>query len=83
MNLENFVAAFSQIKPFLPAIQIVIAALLTSLVLLQPRGESMGSVFGQSLTGPGKLRGISKKIFLFTIFLGFIFIVAALLNLIL
>ena len=83
MNLQNFVAALSQIKPFLPAVQIVIAVLLTSLVLLQPRGESLGSAFGQSQIGPGKLRGISKKIFFFTLFLGFIFIVAALLNLLL
>lgn len=83
MNLTNLAAILSQIKPFLPVIQIVIALLLTSLVLLQPRGESMGSAFGQSLAGPGKLRGISKKIFFFTLFLGFIFIVAALLNLLL
>lgn len=83
MNLQNFVAALSQIKPFLPAIQMVIAAFLILLVLLQPRGESMGSVFGQSLAGPGKLRGLSKKIFFFTLFLGFVFIVAALLNLLL
>ncbi|MDP2926924.1 MAG: preprotein translocase subunit SecG [Candidatus Wildermuthbacteria bacterium GWA2_46_15] len=83
MNLQNLVAALSQIKPFLPVIQIVIAVLLTSLVLLQPRGESLGSAFGQSFTGTGKLRGISKKIFFFTIFLGFIFIATALLNLLL
>lgn len=83
MNLANLVASLSQIKPFLPELQIAVALLLIILVLLQPRGESLGSAFGQSLSGPGKLRGLSKKIFLFTLFVGFVFIVTALLNLLL
>jgi preprotein translocase subunit SecG len=51
------------------------------LILLQPRGESLGSAFGQSFAPAGKLRGWSKKIFWLTLLLGFVFIGLALLNL--
>jgi len=82
MNLANFIGTISSLKPYLPIVQIVIALLLMILVLLQPRGESLGSAFGQSFASVGKLRGASKTIFWFTIFLGIIFIFLALINLI-
>ena len=81
MNLANLIGTISSLKPYLPIVQIVIALLLMILVLLQPRGESLGSAFGQSFAGIGKLRGASKIVFYFTITLGVIFILLALINL--
>lgn len=78
----DFRQIVSFIKPYLPAAQIAVAAILVLLVLLQPRGDALGSAFGQSFFSVGKLRGVSKKIFWFTIFLGFLFILLALLGLI-
>jgi protein translocase SecG subunit len=79
----NFLSLLGQIKPYLPAAQIAVALILIILVLLQPRGESLGSAFGQSFAVPGKLRGISKHIFWFTLSIGIIFVVLALLRLLL
>ena len=78
MNIQNII---SQIHPYLPLAQMIVAAVLILLVLLQPRGEALGSAFGQSFFSVGKLRGASKQIFWLTIFLGLIFILLALLNL--
>jgi protein translocase SecG subunit len=82
MDFSSLVEIISKIKPYLPIVQIVIALLLMILVLIQPRGESLGSAFGQSFASVGKLRGASKTIFWFTIFLGTVFILLALINLI-
>ncbi|MDP3093669.1 MAG: preprotein translocase subunit SecG [bacterium] len=82
MDLSNILGLISQLKPYLPAAQIVVALLLIILILLQPRGEALGSAFGQSFATVGKLRGASKSIFWFTIVLGVIFILLALLNLV-
>jgi protein translocase SecG subunit len=79
MDIRQIASAF---KPYLPATQIGVALLLTLLVLLQPRGDALGSAFGQSFFSVGKLRGVSKKIFGFTVFLGFSFILLALLGLV-
>lgn len=63
--------------------QVIIAAGLTVLVLLQQNGTALGSSFG----GEGGLyttrRGINKKIYWATIILGILFIALSGLNLIL
>lgn len=81
MNSSNFFELLSSFKPWLPWAQIIVALALTLLILLQPRGDALGSAFGQSFMSIGKLRGFSKKIFYFTIGLGLLFILLALLGL--
>jgi len=76
-----FLDLVSKIKPYLPVIQIAVSLPLIILILIQPRGESLGSAFGQSFVGVGKLRGASKLVFYLTIILGIIFILLALINL--
>lgn len=80
--MEKVTEILSILKPYLPAIQIIIALLLILLILLQPRGEALGSAFGQNFFAVGKMRGATKKIFGLTVVLGFLFILFALLNLI-
>jgi len=65
--------------------QIVIAALLTTGILLQQRGSALGSAFGQEGGSSfyGSRRGLQKKVYYSTIVLGAAFIVLAVLNLIL
>lgn len=77
----NVFQLIEQTRPYLPAAQIAIALLLIILIWLQPRGESLGSAFGQSFSLPGKLRGFSKKIFWLTIMLSVFFVILALLDL--
>lgn len=76
-----FLELISKIKPYLPIVQIAVSLILIILILIQPRGESLGSAFGQSFAGVGKLRGASKMVFYLTIALGIIFILLALINL--
>lgn len=71
----------SKIKPYLPVVQIAVSLILIFLILIQPRGESLGSAFGQSFAGVGKLRGASKFVFYLTVALGIVFILLALINL--
>jgi protein translocase SecG subunit len=64
-------------------IQIVIAAAITGLVLLQQRGgDGLGSAFGQSGGAYSTQRGIQKKIFYATVVLAAVFIILAVYNLI-
>ncbi len=77
----NLLSILEAIKPHLLVAQIAIATVLMVLILLQPRGEGLGSAFGQNLLGPGKLRGASKKVFIFTVVIAVAFIVLALLSL--
>lgn len=79
--MEKVISLLSQLKPYLPAAQIFTALFLILLVLLQPRGDALGSAFGQNVFATGKLRGFSKKIFWFTIFLGTLFILLAIIGL--
>ncbi|MDP2930534.1 MAG: preprotein translocase subunit SecG [bacterium] len=83
MSIPQLIEDASALEPYLPAAQIIIALLLVVLILLQPRGESLGSAFGQNFSLPGKLRGSSKTIFWITVSLAFAFIILALLNLLL
>jgi len=79
--MNTLLELVSKVKPYLPVVQIVISLILISLILIQPRGDALGSAFGQSFAGVGKLRGASKIVFYFTIVLGVIFILLALINL--
>ena len=70
-------------KEFLPLAQIITALSLIVLILIQQRGQSLGSALGGSGEFYATRRGIQKKIFLATIFFGVLFIILALLNFIL
>lgn len=69
-------------KEFIPLIQIIVSAILIVLILLQQRGQALGSAFGQSESFYSTRRGIQKKIFWATIAFGVIFIALSLANLI-
>lgn len=63
--------------------QVVVAIILITLIILQQRGEALGSAFGQE--GGGfytTRRGIQKKIFWATVIVGTLFVILALLNLV-
>lgn len=65
----------------LPILQIVVAVFLIVSILLQQRGQALGSAFGGEGGFYATRRGIQKKIFWATIVLGVLFILLALLNL--
>ena len=68
-------------QQYLPIAQIVVAAILVVLILLQQRGTALGSAFGQEGGFYATRRGIQQKIFWVTIVCGALFIILALLNL--
>jgi len=68
-------------QQYLPIAQIVVAAILVVLILLQQRGTALGSAFGQEGGFYATRRGIQQKIFWVTIVFGALFIILALLNL--
>jgi len=68
-------------QEYLPIAQIVVAAILVVLILLQQRGTALGSAFGQEGGFYATRRGIQQKIFWVTIVCGALFIILALLNL--
>ena len=74
---------------YLPIFQIIVSILLIIFILLQQRGTALGSAFGGGGGGGGgagsysSKRGIQQKIFWGTYFLGALFIILTLLNLIL
>ena len=70
-------------KNFLPLAQILISVVLIVLILLQQRGQALGSAFGQESGFYATKRGIQKKIFYATAVFGALFIVFALLNFVL
>jgi len=69
-------------KEYLPTAQILVSGLLILFILLQQRGTALGSVFGGEGGFYTTRRGIQKKIFWATVFLGALFLVLALLSLI-
>jgi protein translocase SecG subunit len=69
-------------KEYLPIAQIIVSILLIVFILLQQRGTSLGSAFGGGGGFYATRRGIEKKLFGLTVFLGILFLVLALLNLI-
>jgi len=69
-------------KNFLAVLQIIAAICLIVLILLQQRGQALGSAFGGEGGFYATQRGIQKKIFWLTIFLGVLFILLALSSLV-
>jgi preprotein translocase subunit SecG len=67
---------------FLSYSQIAVAFLLIVSILLQQRGEALGSAFGGTGGFYGTRRGIQKKIFWATVVLGTLFVVISILTLI-
>ena len=68
------------LAPFLRVIQIVIAAGLVTLVVLQARSGGLGSAFGGDSSLYRTRRGLEKTLFQATILLGVLFLLFALLN---
>ncbi|MDE1975220.1 MAG: preprotein translocase subunit SecG [Patescibacteria group bacterium] len=72
-------------KALLPYIQIVLAVLMVSAILLQRTGAQVGGAFGGSDNFSSAFhtrRGLEKGLFTTTIVIGILFAVSALLNLI-
>lgn len=67
-------------KDFLPLAQILVSLVLMALILLQQRGQALGSAFGQDSGFYATRRGVQKKIFWLTFVFGALFIILALLN---
>ncbi|MBI4121646.1 MAG: preprotein translocase subunit SecG [Candidatus Ryanbacteria bacterium] len=67
----------------LPIIQIVLSFVLGALVLLQQRGESLGSAFGGDSASYTSRRGMEKTIFISTIIVAILFFASAVVALIL
>ncbi len=70
-----------QFQQLLPYIQIIVAGLLITVILLQKGKAAMGSSFGQSGEFSSTRRGPEKHLFTSTIVLGVVFILLALVNL--
>ncbi len=71
------------LQQILPYVQILIAALLITVILLQQGKAAMGGSFGQSGEFSTTRRGPEKHLFTSTIVLGVLFIGMAILNLLL
>ncbi len=67
----------------LPLLQIIVAVVLITLVLLQQGEAGLGSAFGQGGGSYSTRRGLQKHAFVGTIISGIIFVVLAVLNLLL
>ncbi len=79
-----FLHYYSEMNNILVIAQIVVAVVLIVFILLQQRGEALGSAFGGSgATFYGTRRGIQQKLFWATIAAGAAFIILALLNILL
>lgn len=65
-------------KDYLIISQIVVSILLIIFILFQQRGTALGSSFGGEEGFYATRRGLQKKIFWLACFLGFLFIILAL-----
>ena len=70
----------TQIFMFKDIIQIIIAVLLITAILLQARGSGLGAAFGGEGNVYRTKRGLEKSLFIFTIILAIIFLSIALIN---
>jgi len=61
-------------------LQIIVAVFLIVFILLQQQGTTLGGAFGGESVVYHSRRGIEKILFLGTIFLGLVFIILALIN---
>ncbi len=73
---------FSHLVPWLPIVQMVLAALLIVSILLQSRGSDVGGAFGGTSTVYRTRRGIEKSLFRATIILGVLFALVSLVRLV-
>ena len=65
-------------------LQLIVTVLLVASILLQQRGQALGSAFGGGEAGfYATRRGLQKKLFWASIVLGALFIALSLLNLVL
>lgn len=64
-------------------LQIIIPCLLILFILLQQRGQALGSAFGGESGSWARRRGAEKKFFWATVMLGALFVGLSLLNLLL
>jgi preprotein translocase subunit SecG len=71
----------NKMATYLYVAQIVIAAALILIVLLQVRGGGLGGIFGQADTVYRTKRGVEKTLFQLTIALVVIFIILAIVSL--
>jgi len=62
--------------------QIIVSILLITLILLQQRGQALGSLFGGEGGFYATRRGLQKKIFWLTCVLAIVFLALAIFNLI-
>ena len=69
-------------EKFLLIAQIIVAVFLIVFILLQQRGQALGSAFGGEGGFYATRRGVQQKIFWLTCFLGAAFLILAILNLI-
>lgn len=67
------------IKTLLPYTQIVSSVFLITVILLQQRGEGLGSAFGGAGAGYYTKRGFERTLFIATIILSFLFIFSSIL----
>lgn len=67
-------------QPILVITQIIVGILLIVLVLLQQRGQGIGSLGGISSQFYGTRRGLEKTIFISTIILGALFIILSIVS---
>ena len=73
---------FSHFVSWLPAVQIILSALLMVCILLQARGSDVGGAFGGSSTVYRTRRGIEKSLFRATIILAVLFTLVSLARLV-
>ena len=67
-------------ETYLSVAQIVVAAALIGIVLLQVRGGGLGGIFGQADTVYRTKRGVEKTLFQLTVALAVLFIALSLLS---
>ena len=72
------------VLPILPYIQIVLSILLVASILLQQRGSSLGGAFGGDNFSAAfhKRRGAELFLFRFSIVIGILFVLSAVINVI-
>lgn len=61
-------------------VQIILAVLLVTTILLQARGTGLGSAWGGTSTSYHSKRGIEKLLFLVTVFTAALFLLVSLVN---
>lgn len=67
---------------YLIYLQLVVAVLLVTSILLQQRGQALGQAFGGEGGFYATRRGLQKKLFWATLVLGALFIILSLFNLV-